>query len=253
MEADKLIIWGSGVDGALAVHAAEMAGREWLWIGSGEPEELNLSERRLFREIPDLLISWRLMDIDRTGPPRALPIEPIPVWDLREVYEALWGRYAAQLQEAEILPLLKAWQATKPEKRADVVSTLPAPHLCGVITGLQQGTCKLEAETVVFSTQQVAQLTLDTWMFNGEKSPSWSEAGRLFGGRYTEWIPGREPRFLETQTHQRPLSGSCQCWPEIERVGNLATWTPGLNRGEAFWTLYDSLTGEGGEDAEQTA
>lgn len=238
-----LEVWGSGPDGALAVHACELAGVDWRWRGAPNPTPLNLSERRLHmseptRELLGLTVpATRLVYVDAGAAAASYPC------DLLEVYRLLWRRWCHRLEPVESwVRVLQEYASAEPKPR--VVAGEPAPNLCRVVNGLSRDACKFELDTVVYTQDQHADVPPQTWVFNSERSPSWSEAGRIFGLRYTEWAAGAAPAFINTEAHQKVAGGSCQCWPEIQRVGNLATWTPGLNHGEAFEHLYTHLRKE---------
>lgn len=176
-------------------------------------------------------------------------------WDLRETYDEAWQRYSHMINDVpitsghvipdlinDVTEVVKDGGGTL----AHVVSSIPAPALC-----------VNEAHT--FTTEQVwamgdapergQRIPFDVADFhvvcNGEESPRWYRAARVYGMGTVEWPDGPKPPYEGVVQVKKPLATTCDCHADILRVGRYGRWQKGILSHEAYEDVVTLLTGSG--------
>jgi hypothetical protein len=152
-------------------------------------------------------------------------------WDLRETYRLLY-RHFIEVDRLAFTPL--SVSPARLSEAADwlrtefdlIISTAPTTALCG------------RPEEHTFNSQQIyaagdapdrglycpIETPDDTIICNGEESPSWYRASRVFGYSTVEWPGRRQPPMENVVPVNKPLWTNCDCFPWIDRLGRFGSW-----------------------------
>lgn len=149
-------------------------------------------------------------------------------WDLRAAYDLLWEIYGGYVQDREIDPrwiseLLESGQYDA------VLSTLPLSRIC---KDLSHGftVCGIWAAAEEDAPLRVADNTV---VCEGRTPPGWYRASNVFGHVSMEWPDDKRPPVSVIKV-EKPIRTTCDCWPEIHRLGRYGTWTKGVLTHQAF-------------------
>jgi hypothetical protein len=165
-------------------------------------------------------------------------------WDLRALYDRLWGMYQSQVVDAEI-----SWSALDRvgQRSRLVISTLPLIKSCHQ-QAHRSGDHRFDWEsmwTIDYASPDVADNTV---LYSGSEEQSWYRASRVFGHASTEWSNLNPPlggAYLTPEEEKPPLifvprkgikvkGATCDCWPLIKRAGRFGTWTKNYLTHHAF-------------------
>ena len=159
------------------------------------------------------------------------------VWDIRSAYYDAWDKYHELIQH-QPLDNRVAGEIVKGAYNA-VVSSVPAPSLCGA--GHQFQSTRVWAigdapERGIFSPVNPGSNKV---ICNGERSPGWYRASRVFGYNTTEWPEAAKPPISGVAVVLKPTGTNCNCLPDLVRVGRYGTWTKGVLSHEAYKTAKE--------------
>lgn len=175
------------------------------------------------------------------GPDYRGPVSPEDLtedheaWDIRETYDALWDSYGKfvideDLSRAGKIHALAAWA------RPDFyISTVPAPLLCE-----QPHVCAFRSEDIWSNDMEVMAMSDNSVICNGEKAPAWYRSSKIQGHTTVEWPHWSRPPISVTNV-VKPLSTTCECNPDIERMGRYGEWKKGVLSHSAFYNTVDLL------------
>ena len=252
----SVAVLGAGPVGLMAAWAAERNGHEVIvYSNSPSPSKVN-PDMYLQRPLPDLpghdpgqpdavveYIQWGTKEgyaLRCYGDPKA-PVSWDEIkwgygdaWWLDDVYALLWEHFVdrIRLHDASYLSLGEVQRA-----HSLVMSTLPAPVLCG------GGHLFSHIDTVLVRSKQSAEYTTrdrNEMVYNGDLTyqSKWFRHSRLRGWRtfeYAGFVPAEELGMNPILLPGKKLTGNnCTCNPRIERVGRWAQWERGVLNHHAF-------------------
>lgn len=257
----KILVLGCGPAGLLAAHAASYAPNAYINIVSVKQRSELFGCQYLHGPIPDLKIETTTVDYVLRGTAldyqhKVYGDQPVsgvspaslsgshPAWDIRAAYEQLWERYAGLVDNVAI-------DASDMEKMLGyyqpdlVVNSIPLSLLC------------LKPQEHAFTSQQCWAMgdaptlgqfvpiptTSDTIVCDGTRDVSWYRAANVFGHATVEWSGLRPKPPLEgVVAFNKPLATTCDCWPDMVRVGRYGTWTKGVLSHQAFNDVVKKVT-----------
>jgi len=172
-------------------------------------------------------------------------------WDIRRAYDVAWDRFGPYVVDSGPIPAGTAFRVMLKEvedlhriKYDLIINSLPAPVLC------------LDPEHHVFKAEQVwaigdapergvrcpVRVAASTVLCNGEDAPAWYRAANVFGHCTVEWPAAKKPPLEYVGSVQKPVETTCDCWPEMLRVGRYGRWTKGVLSHEAFSAAASAMT-----------
>jgi hypothetical protein len=249
----KVLILGAGPAGLFAAEAAEQRGCDVIIVSKARKSFMR-GAQYLHRHIPglnfevaDFEISYELVgtvdeyrdkvyyDTDLRG--RDVSVESLvgkhPAWDIRIAYDNAWDKFGEAILDvdirhggADIEKLLK-WAG------ADVaISTIPA-HLV----------CKDPAHSFISENIWATDITYglesrdNVVVCSGERDTAWYRKSKIQGWQNTEYPFNTRPPFSEDRLWQvvKPIMTSCDCFPELHRMGRYGKWEKGVLSDEAYY------------------
>jgi hypothetical protein len=160
------------------------------------------------------------------------PTGEAPAWSLREINAKLWGRFSNHVSVARIKPedvafLVRTFRM--------VVSTIPAQSLCyrprhHEFTGAK-----------VWIRHQAPEGLENVIAYNGLPTVPWYRASNIDGEGFTEY--GHAVQNAASGT--KPLSNTCDCFPEVVRAGRFGRWEKGVLVHDVLDTVESALRGRG--------
>lgn len=252
-------ILGSGPAGLMAAHAVGLCGVPMSVHSRPVKSELGGAQYLhhpipyLTANDPDKIITNRLtgtpegyrQKVYGSGPNSpenvsAMGIEDgekIPVWDLNAAYDKLWNWFEGSINEAIVSP---EWLDEHANEFYLVISSVPAPALCR-----SPDVHRFTYQEVWIDSKPALFLPEDTVQYNGDREPSWYRASNLGGtAGGTEWSSlGPKPPIPNLRLVKKPLRTTCDCFPDILRVGRYGTWTKGVLTHDAYYEAGNRVLG----------
>jgi hypothetical protein len=254
----KVAVLGSTPSGLLAAHALDLRGVPFdLYSEEKEPhvpqgcQYLHESIPLLTPEAPEAEISYQLYgtpDGYRAkvyGPGSLVEVSPEslvgthPAWDIRKAYNLLWKRYAGRVKGMVVNADHVLQLVTSGDYRL-IISTVPAHRICRMVGH------EFKTERIWVVMRNVAVLSPNTVICNGEDSPSWYRCSLVMGVGMTEWPFGSKPIYGPPLPVLKPLSNNCSCWenltslggrhptPVVAKLGRRGSWTKGVLATDVF-------------------
>lgn len=256
-------VLGCGPAGLAAAHAATVAGFAVHVYSKPTRSELH-GAQYLHHPIPGMTSTApRRVTVDLVGSHEdyrrrvygvqadAVPsvsTEDLPpehdAWDIRSTYDNLWLAYGHRVIGGIISPL---WlHSLLSGTTYDVVfSTVPAPALCSNtehtfasqdVYALGDAVSRGEARA-----SRVVNVADEHILCNGNGLASWYRAARVFGHTTVEWPIGAdaEPLLLGGVRVRKPLETTCDCFPEVTRLGRYGQWKKGVLVHHAYEEALD--------------
>lgn len=147
-------------------------------------------------------------------------------WDLRAVYDELWGRFGQDVVNWSYTPDNLQYMI---ERGISIINTLPRELLCQnkkehffnytniwALGDNHTHMCPYRPDEM-------------TVVYNGEPFPSWYRASNIFGHCTMEW-PGsmKKPPVEGVVSVRKPILTNCSCWPTVRHVGRYGMWRKGV-------------------------
>jgi hypothetical protein len=244
-------ILGSGPAGLLAAHAVALAGQP-IVIASlphksriGGAQFLHEGIPELTSPHPDTVITYDVRGTAETyekkvygdNRPAFVSFSNVfdghkqAAWNLPDIYDKLWDAFGNSLTHVEVTP---EWLDKTQGDFSMVVSSVPAPALCRSHAGLIPEQHTFDSIDVTLFDECLEPVPEGHILYEGSPDRSWYRSANLFGVESTEW--GGKPNlpFPGTFTVTKPLRTTCNCYPDIIRVGRYGTWTKGVLVNDAF-------------------
>lgn len=256
----KVLILGCGPAGLLAAHAASYAPGAHINIVSIKQKSQLFGCQYLHGSIPDLTLATTTVNYELRGTTDeysrkvyggVLPqgVSPAhlkgvhPAWDIRAAYDQLWERYAGLVDDFVVdhHDMASMVGYYTPDV---VISSIPAPLLClkpeeHAFTAQQ---CWAMGDAPALGQRVPMPCPEDTIVCDGTRDTSWYRVSRVFGHTTVEWSGLRlKPPLEGVVAFTKPLATTCDCWPDVIRVGRYGTWTKGVLSHEAFNTTFAVL------------
>jgi hypothetical protein len=264
----NVLILGCGPSGLLAAHAVERLGGEPV-IMSRKTKSVLPGAQYLHEPIPDLHDPREPDGVIRTirrgtaegyaskvyGCPDAptswgLAPEETAAWDLRATYDLLWYRYQDRIEDTEITRE-DLWQFSRSLDFDLVISSIWAPSLCAPewrrpTEGI--GDHRFEHEKMYVIDWAPPEVEDNTVLYSGDPDHEWYRCSRVFGHAsseatnhsldgsigYLQPDARRADTLLRVKTGIKVVGTTCDCFPQIKRVGRYGTWRRGYLTHHAF-------------------
>lgn len=246
-------ILGSGPAGLLAAHAVALAGQPIVIVSLptksriGGAQFLHEAIPELTSPDPDAVITYRVRGDAATyerkvygdNKPGFVSINNVydgqeqPAWNLVGIYDTLWDAFGGSLTVQEVSP---EWLDKAQDDFSLIVSSVPLPALCRSHAGLTTDvTHRFDSVNVTLLDKCVEHVPDGVVLYEGTQDRSWYRSANLFGAPSTEWGEGvKNLPFPGTFPATKPLRTTCNCYPDIVRVGRYGTWTKGQLVNDAF-------------------
>jgi hypothetical protein len=149
-----------------------------------------------------------------------------PAYDIRQAYDWLWETYGPFVREYDVSPqgLKQTLESLKPHI---VVSTVPAPLLCA------EGH-HFAAQTIWSTDMAIQHTPPNTVVCNGSWEYGWYRASTIQGYSNTEWPENRKPPITPLWGVTKPLKTTCDCFPNVHRMGRYGKWQKGVLSHHAY-------------------
>ena len=248
----KVLILGCGPAGLMSAHASSMGDHDVIIVSKArksymrgaqylhEPIPLATPPESGFRvsyELRGSVSGYREKIYGRDYRGTVSPEEVSDShlgYDIRQTYDWLWETYGdyvfdePDIGEANKLDKILEWA------KADyVISTVPAHLLC------IDPTHRWKSEQIWSTSAQEKHelfypVPINTVICNGEESPAWYRAANIQGHLTVEWPSDRKPPIPGIVSVEKPISTTCDCYPDIARMGRYGQWKKGVLSHTAF-------------------
>lgn len=151
-------------------------------------------------------------------------------WDIREAYNAAWDKYKHLVRNYDVKRNSIIDTAMIGVNHDVVISTIPADVLC-------YGTdCTFDSESI-WSTDwcKDANTPDDTVICSGNEDDWWYRESRIQGYENTEYPSNRKPSNTNVWKVVKPISTTCNCYPEFVRMGRYGAWRKGVLSDAAYY------------------
>jgi hypothetical protein len=260
----NIVVLGCGPAGLMAAHAACLtagSGGDVRILSRGAHKSRMNGAQYLHRPIPlasqslSFKINYSLQgDPDeyraKIGYNSSTAVSPDSLsgiheaWDIREAYNWLWSTYGSSVQDVDIRPgvvrnILDSW---KPDL---VISTIPAQSLC------ESFSHSFLAVEIWATDTHIAPLAENTVICDGTKDRAWYRMSKIDGFGNTEWPKRRRPPINSEHLWlvKKPTMNTCDCFPEVHRMGRYGRWEKGVLADSAFYETVELLKGMEKTDA----
>lgn len=142
-------------------------------------------------------------------------------WDIRDAYQKLWMTWHEKIIDSEISKMKIENILIRSDR---VFLSLPLHVICQ-----RPNIHQFNYQTVKIRTELKEGKYLDCMVYNGmdDEGPDWYRYSMV--GNYASW---EYPESAEVEGQhsliRKPLATSCDCYPDIVRVGRFGTWTKGV-------------------------
>lgn len=258
-------ILGSGPAGLLAAHAVGLCGHPIAIISKpvksriGGAQFLHEPIPELTSPEPDAVITYRVRGDAETyerkvygqARPDFVSFSNVqdgmtkPAWNLVGIYDRLWDSLGGSLTEMDIT---EEWLQQCAGDFSMIISTIPLPVLCRSEAGVIQERHFFHEVTEQIVDRCVEPVPDGVVLYDGTASRSWHRSSNLFGQEGTEWgqsVPMDRLPFPDVQVVRKPLKTTCNCHPDVVRVGRYGSWTKGKLVSDAFKDTVLALNARG--------
>lgn len=251
----SVVIFGCGPSGLLAAHAAALHREEFYIVSVKRPSQL-FGCQYLHDAIPGLrstrmapvMVDYQLRGTPEEyaekvyGPEAAgLRVSPSvllgkhPAWDIRSTYQELWDLYHLRIIDEKVVPeevpaIMNYFWADR------YITTIPAPSLCSNPGHSFRSTTSWAVGDAPELGQEAPSSAPEfTVVCDGTKDVGYYRDSNVFGYATVEWPGWRsKPPIRGVVPFEKPLRTTCDCWPEIRRVGRYGKWEKGVLAHHAF-------------------
>jgi hypothetical protein len=255
----QVAILGCGPAGLFAAHAVAQAGDTPI-IFSKNRKSFMRGAQYLHQPIPGLsgepfTIDYRLegsiegyrakvygdMEDVQVSPESLTGIAD--AWDIREAYDAAWDLYNGQIMDTELSDPQTIWRII--DKYGDVISSVSAKVLCKRPALHRFRSQQVWVTDFVKRLGAFADDTADNLVVcSGHEDDWWYRASRIHGQENTEFPIDIDMARLGAKSGiwrvEKPVDTTCDCWPEIDRVGRYGSWKKGVLSHEAFYEIAET-------------
>lgn len=258
-----IAVLGCGPAGLMAAQAASLISDLPIAIFSDRAEPSRLGGAQfLHRPIsemngpePDTTITYRVRGDEETYRRKVYGEESVPftsfknvkdgdlqpAWNLQQTYEKLWNKFGSNV-EKNVGKIDASWFETMGEF-AHVFSSIPLPAICSARAGLIPAYHHFHSQQINVCTRPFAtDIEPDSIVYDGTMDHRWYRASRIFETHGTEWSTLTPPPPVGDMVKDtKPIATTCDCHPEVVRVGRRGTWTKGVLTHDAFLTAARTL------------
>lgn len=257
-----IAILGSGPAGLLAAHGIGLTGHPIAIISKpvksriGGAQFLHMAIPELTHDEPDAMVTFRIEGTEATYRQKVYGALPVPftsidglvdghvqpAWHMEKAYDRLWHEFGQSLNEQVVTP---DWLDENKDNFAAIVSAIPRTALCRSLSGDAPVNHEFFNQKVRIANECMRPGLPDmTVMYNGTRDVSWYRTSQLFGHGGTEWGNGLNPPF-ETVEVSKPVRCTCDCYPEIIKVGRFGRWKKGVLIHDGFTSALKELNERG--------
>lgn len=159
-----------------------------------------------------------------------------PAWNLIAYYDALWKTYSSMINPGE---LSASWLDTNADNFDMVISTIPLKSICRPLSPHV-----FNSSAIRIKTEAINRNIPDgeIW-YDGTNDYSWYRQSHVFGHGNTEWGP-TAPKTLPQIgliSGTKPLNTTCDCWPDVVKVGRYGRWAKSEHTHDAFLHTAEAL------------
>lgn len=244
-------ILGSGPAGLLAAHAIGITGYPIAVFSLeqksviGGAQFLHQAIPQLTDETPDATVTFNVVGDALTyaqkvygfSPPSVVSFHNVydgmeqPAWQMQRHYDYLWEQFGNSLNVQQVTPDWLQKVSVDHEDFRMILSTVPLPAIC------QNPNHAFAAQEVWIADHCVLNnLPDNTVIYDGTPHRGWYRASRLFGTGGTEYsaasLSSRPP--VQTRQFRKPIRTTCDCWPNVVRLGRFGEWKKGVLAHDAF-------------------
>jgi hypothetical protein len=188
------------------------------------------------------------------GPGYSGPVSPGTLeeghaaWDIRHTYDQLWNIYGPSVVPMDLAVVHRDHIPDLDTILWDfdlVINTVPLPIIC---MNLEHRFVSQEIAALGDAPERGQFVPEDlpdgTVICNGLRHPAWYRASKIFGHATLEWSSANGAIApLNASRVRKPLSTTCDCWPEILRTGRYGQWKKGALVHEAYRATIDHIAG----------
>jgi hypothetical protein len=257
-----IAILGSGPAGLLAAHAIGLTGHPIAIVSKQEKSRiggaqfLHMAIPELTAEAPDATVTFRVEGTEEMYRHKVYGSLPVPftsieglvdghvqpAWHMQAAYDRLWQEFGDSLNEDRVTP---EWLDENMGNFAAIVSTIPRTAICRSLSGDAPVNHEFYSQKVRIANECMRpSLPENTVLYNGTRDVSWYRTSQLFGHGGTEWGNGLNP-ILETVEVSKPVRCTCDCYPEVIKVGRFGKWKKGTLIHDAFTSSLKELNERG--------
>ena len=249
----KTLIFGAGPAGLAAAHAASCMGSDVMIISKGARKSKMNGAQYLHRPIPmasrdgGFQIDYVLVGTsdkyrEKVGYPSStlVSVEHLVgkkhAWDIRSAYDWLWDTYGEYVQPDELNPG-KAWYYLDSLKPDVAISTIPAKMLC------EKAYHSFAHINVWSSDTAITSIADNTVICDGTIDKAWYRCSMIGGQCNTEWPGNRRPPLSSDHLWSvtKPIKTTCDCLPEVHRMGRYGRWEKGVLVDDAFYRTAELI------------
>lgn len=256
-------VLGAGPAGLMAAQAVSLQENVALAIFSETVEPSRLGGAQfLHRPIPivndgdkpDALVTYRVLGDEETYRRKVYGEEPVPftsftnvkdgeqqpAWNLIETYEKLWEKFAPHITPMRIDPLWfeNAWVSDFDK----VFCSVPLPAICRARAGLVPEFHHFTAQQIHVATEPFVTGPDNTITYDGTPDTRYYRHSRIFGVPGCEWA-SNPPPVPGIVKDTKPIATSCNCHPDVIRVGRRGEWKKGVLTHDAFISAWKAFGG----------
>lgn len=253
-------VLGCGPAGLLAAHAVGLTGQPMAVFSIkkksvlGGAQFLHSPIPGLTAEEPDFHITYQTRgdamtyrhkvygsDDPTTNPP-FVSMDGIQdgqtqaAWNLAGVYDQLWDAFEGSINDEAISP---QWLLDHGDQFRAVVSTMPLPMLCKARAGLVEANHSFTYQGIRVAQGDDAgaaqSLPDNTVAYDGDLDHVWYRASKINGVCGVEYSDRNPlPPIPNLVPLQKPIQTTCDCWPDVLKVGRMGMWKKGILTHHAF-------------------
>lgn len=165
-------------------------------------------------------------------------------WDMRTVYHHAWEKWRNRV-------VVDKLTGEKLQRYIDVdppdlmVNSIPLKFLCFTFNKLQHEVsayCVFHKQDVIIAADCYHNEGDNVIVYNGKDEPSWYRSASIFGKGSTEWgVHQKTPPLPENEAIRvgKPLSTTCNCWPNLLHVGRYGRWQKGVLAHDGFYRVMN--------------
>lgn len=251
----NVAILGCGPAGLMAAQAAEACGYQPIIFSNpvqsvlGGAQFLHMPIPGVNDDPPDAFVRYQVLgnaeDYQRkVYGDTAVPFVSMasvwegkeqPAWNLIKTYKRLWNKFSDRIHPTNIdVPFVDG--LLKNDMFSHFFSTVPLIVICAARAGLVNQVHNFQSQEVLIHTEPyIEDIEDNTVIYNGDPSRSWYRASRIFGVDGCEWSTlGTPPIVRPLITDHKPIHTTCDCWPELHRLGRRGTWRKGVLTHDAY-------------------
>ncbi len=145
------------------------------------------------------------------------------VYDIRQTYDILWDEFSPSVVD---LPLGPHSVDAITRQYDLVISTIPANALC------VDPSHKFIASYIWVAGETTDGGVKFNWGIDNNKiirngatdAGTWTRASKTFNVMTVEWPDGDEAPMPTAARVPKPVTNTCDCWPEVVRLGRFGRW-----------------------------